>query len=79
MTGIHFDAETAVGMTDKQRGDFVAAGMGIINLVQRATARASELSNDELRRGGRRLEGLSPRFCPAFGDAKAQLGPFPSA
>jgi TDG/mug DNA glycosylase family protein len=33
----------------------VARGVGITNLVRRATARASELSREELREGGERL------------------------
>ncbi|MEX0796919.1 MAG: mismatch-specific DNA-glycosylase [Acidimicrobiia bacterium] len=55
---IDFDIDTDNGMTDQQRASFVAAGMGISNLVQRATVRASELTADELRTGGKRLVGL---------------------
>lgn len=43
------------GMTDADRAAFLAEGLGITNLVARATARASELGDDELRAGGRRL------------------------
>jgi len=43
------------GMTDAERAAFVARGIGITNLVNRATAKASELSRDELRAGAERL------------------------
>lgn len=62
---IDFDIDTAHGMTDQQRHSFVAAGMGISNLVQRATVRASELSAGELRAGGERLIGLIDELRPA--------------
>jgi TDG/mug DNA glycosylase family protein len=39
-------------------------GIGITNLVPRATAAADELSADELRAGGRRLLGKVRRFRP---------------
>jgi double-stranded uracil-DNA glycosylase len=46
-------------------------GLGITNLVARATAGAAELSDDELRAGGRRLErliaSLEPRFVAFLG------------
>ena len=47
--------DTNVGMTVAQRHELMARGIGITNLVSRATARASEIGADELRRGGRRL------------------------
>src|SRR5580658_5371687 len=39
-------------------------GFGITNIVQRATARADELTDDELRVGGRRLEAKVRRWRP---------------
>jgi TDG/mug DNA glycosylase family protein len=39
-------------------------GYGITNIVERATARADELTDDELRAGGRRLEAKVRRWCP---------------
>ena len=45
-------------MTDGERQHLVDRGIGITNLVARATARASELDDVELRAGGRRLEVL---------------------
>lgn len=62
---IDFDIDTDRGMTDGQRSSFVAAGMGISNLVQRATVRASDLTADELRAGGERLLGLVAELRPA--------------
>ena len=41
-------------------------GLGITNIVNRATAAASELTADELRRGGRRLMRKVERFRPRF-------------
>ncbi|WP_395692241.1 mismatch-specific DNA-glycosylase [Nocardioides sp.] len=43
------------GMTDDDRDRLRARGVGITNLVRRATARASELSAEELRAGGAEL------------------------
>jgi TDG/mug DNA glycosylase family protein len=48
--------DRGVGMTDDDRRHLVARGIGITNLVARATPRAAELTADELRQGGRRLE-----------------------
>jgi TDG/mug DNA glycosylase family protein len=39
-------------------------GYGITNVVERATARADELTDDELRAGGRRLEAKVRRWRP---------------
>src|SRR3954453_5241039 len=39
-------------------------GIGITNLVDRATARADELTEAELRAGGERLAALVARFAP---------------
>ncbi|MDM4763845.1 mismatch-specific DNA-glycosylase [Galbitalea sp. SE-J8] len=46
----------ARGFDDADRAAFLDRGLGISNLVHRATARADELSRDELREGARRLE-----------------------
>lgn len=85
---IDFAIDTDTGMTDQQRDSFMAGGMGITNLVRRATVRASELSPEELREGGNRLLSLVARLAPAavavagitayrtaFGDRAASLGP----
>src|SRR3546814_8036557 len=43
------------GMSDEQRAAVLARGIGITNLVRRATARADELDREELRAGGQEL------------------------
>ena len=48
----------SAGMTGAERDAFRARGLGITNLVRRATARASELRTHELRKGGQRLQTL---------------------
>ncbi len=65
-------------------------GLGITNLVERATVAADELSPDELREGAGRLESKVERYAPrvlaflgvtafriAFDRPKAGLGPQP--
>ena len=84
---IDWEIDTDTGMTDQQRSDFVAAGVGITNLVERATVRASELSREELRSGAARLAETVRRIRPkvvavagvtayrdAFGDRHAVMG-----
>ena len=44
----------------------LAAGLGITNLVARATARADELTGDELRAGAAPLARLARRWRPAY-------------
>lgn len=48
---------------------------GITNVVSRATARADELTNDELRAGGKRLEAKVKRWRPTV-VAFVGLGPY---
>jgi TDG/mug DNA glycosylase family protein len=77
----------AEGMTDEDRAHLRTRGIGITNLVRRATARASELSAVELREGGERLHHLIAEHRPAvvaiagitayrqaFGERRASLG-----
>jgi len=79
-------------MSDSQRASLVEAGIGISNLVARATVRASELSREELKAGGERLvalvEEIRPRvvavagvtaYRDAFGQRAATLGRQPMA
>src|ERR1051325_8176472 len=49
---------------------------GITNVVDRATARADELTDDELRAGGRRLEAKVKRLRPTV-VAFVGIGPYP--
>lgn len=53
--GISEHAISPTGMSDQDRAHLLARGIGITNLVARATARADELTKDELREGGERL------------------------
>jgi len=52
------------GMADADRRQLTDRGIGITNIVARATATAAELTRDELRAGGRRLEALVGRLGP---------------
>ena len=89
---IERDIDRGVGMSDADRAHLIGRGIGITNVVNRATARASELSVAELRAGGERLRTFvrdhTPRvvalagitaYRAAFGDAKARLGRQPGA
>lgn len=55
---IDFDIDHESGMTDVQRSALTDRGIGITNLVEGATARASELTREQLREGGHRLREL---------------------
>lgn len=57
------DASTGLSAVDEAQ--LLARGIGITNLVGRATARADELSRDELRAGASRLAGLAAHLRPA--------------
>ncbi len=61
----------AAGFTERllspdEDGTLPRVGLGLTNLVARATAAASELSDDELRAGTRRLEALVGKHRPGF-------------
>ncbi len=81
--------DPSAGMNDEDRDHLRSRGIGITNLVRRATARASELTDDELREGGRRLEALVARGAAAGGRGRRDHGvpgcvrrcaaPFPAA
>ncbi|MGB7685396.1 MAG: mismatch-specific DNA-glycosylase, partial [Solirubrobacterales bacterium] len=43
-----YEVDRVAGMTDADRAHLVARGIGITNFARRATARASELSREEL-------------------------------
>lgn len=78
------------GLSDEDRHYLVERGIAITNLVARATARASELTTEELRAGAAalvaRLQRWSPRvvaiagitaYRTAFGRRAARPGPQP--
>lgn len=59
------------GFTDRrlhpsETGELLAAGIGVTNLVHEATARADEVSPDQLRAGVGRLTELVTRWAPAY-------------
>lgn len=75
------------GLSDEVEDQLASLGIGITNLVDRATARADELTAQELKDALPRLVALTHAFRPqavaiagitayrtAFGDRKAQLG-----
>lgn len=62
---IDFTVDPDIGMTNRQRKKITDAGVGITNLVPRATIRASDLRADELREGGLRVERMVDRLRPA--------------
>jgi double-stranded uracil-DNA glycosylase len=57
--------DPSAGMTDSDRDHLRSRGIGITNLVRRATARADELTAAELREGGQRLRATVRRVQPA--------------
>jgi TDG/mug DNA glycosylase family protein len=54
----------SAGMTPEDREHFTGRGLGLTNIVRRATARADELSAAELREGGARLEERVAELAP---------------
>lgn len=75
------------GMTEDDRSHLISRGVGITNVVSRASARADELDREELQEGALRLADkvsvLGPRvvavagitaYRVGFGHPKAQLG-----
>lgn len=54
----------STGMSDEERAHLIARGIGISNLVRRATARADELSREEYVAGGAQLQELVRRLAP---------------
>ena len=82
--------DRGAGMTDDDRRMLLDRGIGLTNIVNRATAKASELTPEELRTGGERLRGFVRDHRPevvaiagvtayrgAFGLPKAALGEQP--
>jgi TDG/mug DNA glycosylase family protein len=62
---VAIEIDRAGGMNDADRAHLVERGIGMTNLVGRATARASELRADELRAGAGRLLGFVEMHRPA--------------
>ncbi|WP_134031680.1 G/U mismatch-specific DNA glycosylase [Streptomyces bluensis] len=85
---LHLSGFTPRLMKPSEQGQLPAYGLGITNVVARATARADELTAEEYAEGGRlltaKVERLRPRWLAvvgvtayraAFHDRKASIGP----
>ncbi|MEU5633499.1 G/U mismatch-specific DNA glycosylase [Streptomyces rishiriensis] len=85
---LHLSGFTPRLMKPAEQRELLSYGLGITNVVARATARADELSAEEYREGGRLLAAkvgaLGPRWLAvvgvtayraAFDDRKAAVGP----
>ena len=85
---LHASGWTPRQLHPSETDEVLAAGLGITNLVMRATARADELAPQELRDGLPRLERVAARHRPqwvaflglgayraATGDRAAAVGP----
>ncbi|SFE23886.1 G/U mismatch-specific DNA glycosylase [Streptomyces mirabilis] len=85
---LHLSGFTPRLMKPSEQGALPSYGLGITNVVARATARADELSAQEYREGGRLLSAKVERLRPgwlavvgvtayraAFEDRKAAIGP----
>jgi TDG/mug DNA glycosylase family protein len=62
---LHAAGFTEVLLSPSDERLLLRSGVGVTNLVSRATASAAELDRDELRRGGRNLARKVRRFKPA--------------
>jgi double-stranded uracil-DNA glycosylase len=84
---LHRSGFTPTLLRPDQQTVLPSLGLGITNLVPRATARAAELTAAELVAGGQRLRELTEQVCPgwlavvgvtayrtAFGEPKAAIG-----
>ncbi|WP_326716176.1 G/U mismatch-specific DNA glycosylase [Streptomyces sp. NBC_01474] len=85
---LHLSGFTPRQLAPAQQEQLLSYGLGITNVVARATARADELSAQEYRDGGRLLTTKVERLRPcwlavvgvtayrsAFGEPKARIGP----
>ncbi|MFG3499002.1 G/U mismatch-specific DNA glycosylase [Streptomyces sp. NPDC047928] len=84
---LHLSGFTPRRLLPAEQDELPSYGLGITNVVARATARADELSDEEFREGGRllalKVERLRPRWLAvvgvtayrtAFGDRRARIG-----
>ena len=63
---LHASGFTPRQLRPDEEKELLALGLGVTNVVARATATAAELGRDELRQGGRRLEEAAARWAPAY-------------
>jgi len=86
------DVDASRGLPDETRSELESKGIGISNICPIATARADELSKQQLRDGGEMLRALVRKRKPnvmavlgvtayrqAFGNAKVSVGPSDAA
>jgi len=84
---LHGAGFTPRQLPPSEERELLKSGYGITNVVERTTATAAELSEEELREGGRRLEAKVKKYKPqflailgigayrtAFGQQKAAMG-----
>jgi TDG/mug DNA glycosylase family protein len=89
---IDWGVDSNIGMSVEERDRLLGSGIGITNLVARATVRASQLTPSELRQGAARLQRTVAEVEPdvvavagvtayrtAFGRPGATLGPQPES
>ncbi|MBB1155913.1 G/U mismatch-specific DNA glycosylase [Amycolatopsis dendrobii] len=85
---LHASGFTPRLLDPSEQDELLDLGLGITNVVARTTARADELTDDELREGGqiltKKVEKYRPRWLAvvgitayrvAFGDRRAAVGP----
>jgi TDG/mug DNA glycosylase family protein len=85
---LHLSGFTPRQLRPEEQGELLSYGLGITNVVARASARADEISAEEFREGGRlltaRVERLEPQWLAvvgitayrtAFREPKARIGP----
>jgi TDG/mug DNA glycosylase family protein len=63
---LHQAGFTPVRLRPDQQFELATLGLGLTNLVPRATARAEQLRREELAEGGRRLRALVERLAPRW-------------
>ncbi len=63
---LHSSGFTPRLLRPDEQDELAEYGLGITNLVARASARAAELTDEELREGGRALERTVQRYRPAW-------------
>ncbi len=85
---LHASGFTPRQLAPAEQEELLGYGLGITNVAPRATAKADELSDEELREGGRVLVAKVRRYRPrwlavagitayrtAFGERTARIGP----
>ncbi|MGW0562563.1 G/U mismatch-specific DNA glycosylase [Streptomyces sp. NPDC003016] len=85
---LHLSGFTPRQLKPWEQDELLSYGLGITNVVARASARADEISDEEFREGGRlltaKVELLRPKWLAvvgitayrtAFGEKKAMIGP----